>query len=178
MRPPQALSATACSSLAPTAWHNSRKSLMLQKWMFGVALDHRVPLGHAFIDALARQLDAAAIDAAGFQKPQQFAVAAADVEHARAVLHHVGNHQQVDAGPAWAARGLGHGEIVFETRQHAHFPFSPLPSGSGSDYQRVRPEVAGPMTSSAIRVRGFGPCKSFSLGPRHPTLFPMGRGST
>src|SRR5262249_11773789 len=80
------------------------------------------PLGDAFVDALARQFDAAAVDAAAFQKPQQFTVAAADVEHARAVRHHVGDGQQVDARAARTARGLGHGEIVFETGQHAHSP--------------------------------------------------------
>ena len=36
----------------------------------GVALDHRKPLGDAFVHALARQLDATAVDAAAFQKPQ------------------------------------------------------------------------------------------------------------
>ena len=34
---PQALSATASSILAPATSHNRRKSLMLQKWMFGVS---------------------------------------------------------------------------------------------------------------------------------------------
>jgi len=31
------LSETACSILAPVARHNSRKSLMLQKWILGVS---------------------------------------------------------------------------------------------------------------------------------------------
>ena len=49
----------------------------------GVALDHRQALGDAFVDALARQLDAAAVDAALLaEDAQQFAVAAADVQHA------------------------------------------------------------------------------------------------
>ena len=67
----------------------------------GVALDHRQALGHAFVDALARQFDAAAVDAAGLrQQPQQLAVAAADVEHLGAALDHVGDQHQVDAGAA------------------------------------------------------------------------------
>ena len=66
----------------------------------GVALHHGEPLGDAFVHAFARQFDAAAVDAARFQQPQQFAVAAADVEHARARLHHVGDDQQVDARAA------------------------------------------------------------------------------
>src|SRR5581483_801180 len=91
----------------------------------GVALHHRQPLGDAFVDALARQLDAAAVNAARLKKPQQFTVAAADVEHARAVLHHCGDQQQVDARTARTARGFGHGQIVFEPRQHRQ----PLPAG-------------------------------------------------
>ena len=72
----------------------------------GVALDHRQPLGDAFVDALARQLDAAAVDAASLaEHPQQLAVATADVEHPRAVRHHLGNQQQVDARAARRARG-------------------------------------------------------------------------
>jgi hypothetical protein len=47
----------------------------------GVALHHREPLGDAAIDALARQLDTAAVDAAALEQLQQIAVAAADVEH-------------------------------------------------------------------------------------------------
>ena len=70
----------------------------------GVALHHGKALGDAFVDALARQFDAAAVDAARFQKAQQFAVAAADIEHARARLHHIGDDQQVDARAARAAR--------------------------------------------------------------------------
>ena len=64
MRPPHALSATACSILAPAPWHNSRKSLMLQKWMFGVSyqafevgigvtLNHGESFSDTFVDALA-----------------------------------------------------------------------------------------------------------------------------
>ena len=48
----------------------------------GVALDHRESLGDALVDALARKLDAAAVDIARLgEQTQQFAVAAADVEH-------------------------------------------------------------------------------------------------
>ena len=56
----------------------------------GVALDHREPLGDAVVDALARNLDAAAVDVLGLgQEFQQLAVAAADVEHPRAGLDHL-----------------------------------------------------------------------------------------
>ncbi len=55
------------------------------------------PLATRGVDALARNLDATAIDAARFEKPQQFAVAAADVQHARAGRHHVGDQQKIDA---------------------------------------------------------------------------------
>ena len=71
----------------------------------GVALDHREPLGDAFVDALARELDAAAVDAALLaENAQQFAVAGADVEHLGAGRHHLGDQQQVDARAA-RARG-------------------------------------------------------------------------
>ena len=67
----------------------------------GVALDDGEPLGDAFVDALARQLDAAPVDVAGLgEQPQQLAVAAADVEHLGAGLDHVGDHQEVDARAA------------------------------------------------------------------------------
>jgi len=62
--------------------------------------------------------DAAAVDAARLQEPQQFAVAAADVEHARALLHHGGDDEQVDARAARAARGFRHGEVALEPGQH------------------------------------------------------------
>ena len=48
----------------------------------GVALDHREPLGHALVDPLARELDPAPVDPARLgEKPQELAVAAADVAH-------------------------------------------------------------------------------------------------
>ena len=73
----------------------------------GVALHHREALGDAFVDALARQFDAAAVDAAALQQPQQFAVAAADVEHARAALDHVGDqHDESTRHAGRAARGF------------------------------------------------------------------------
>src|SRR5262249_6078196 len=84
----------------------------------GVALDHREPLGDAFVHALARELDAAPIDAALLQQPEQLAVAAADVEHARARLHHGGDEQVIDARAARRPRRLGHGEITLGTQQH------------------------------------------------------------
>src|SRR5262249_53715124 len=91
----------------------------------GVALDHRKPLGDAFVHPLARELDAAAVDVAALaENAQEFAVAAADVEHPGAALHHVGNEQEVDAGAARPARRIGHGEIALEPRQHLYLlPF-------------------------------------------------------
>ena len=51
----------------------------------GVALDHRQALRHAGVHPGLAELDAAAVDAALLGKqPQQRAVAAADIEHARA----------------------------------------------------------------------------------------------
>jgi hypothetical protein len=51
-------------------------------------------------------------------------------------------------------------------------PFlSPL-RGERSDCQRVRPEVAGPMTSSAIRVRGTAAILSVAVTPPHPDFLP------
>src|SRR5262249_9607740 len=85
----------------------------------GVALDHRQALGHAFVDTLARQLDAAPVDAARLgQEPKQLAVAAADVEHLGARRHHLGDRKQVDARPARRPRRLRHGEIVLDAHQH------------------------------------------------------------
>ena len=64
----------------------------------GVALDDRQAARHAFVDAALRDLDAAAVDAlVALQQLQQFAVAAADVEHARARRDEVGDDLQVDA---------------------------------------------------------------------------------
>ncbi len=103
----------------------------------GVALHHRKPFGDAFVDALARQLDAAAVDAAGFEKPKELAVAAADVEHARAMLHHIGDDQQVDARAAGAARRLRHGEIVFQTRQHRYLAAAGRPRGLRGAFQEA-----------------------------------------
>ncbi len=72
----------------------------------GVALHHREPLGDAAVDALARQFDAAAVDAAALQQLQQIALAAADVEHFRAGLDHFGDQQMIGAiaFPCVAAR--------------------------------------------------------------------------
>src|SRR5882724_3548457 len=61
----------------------------------GVTLHHRKPLGDAAVDALARQLDAAAVDAARLEQLQQIAIAAADVEHLRAAFDHLGHQQMV-----------------------------------------------------------------------------------
>src|SRR5712671_4512164 len=85
----------------------------------GVALDYGEALGYALVDAFARQLDAAPVDAAALQQLQEFAVAAADIEDARARLDHFGHQEMVDTGIAGAPGGLRHGEIAPRSRQHA-----------------------------------------------------------
>ena len=72
----------------------------------GVALDHRQALRHAGIHPGLAELDAAAVDAALLgQQAQQRAVAAADIEHARAGRHHLGDEQQIDAAACrWRGR--------------------------------------------------------------------------
>ena len=124
----------------------------------GVALDHRETLGDAFVDALARQLDAAAVDAAPLaEQAQQFAVAAADVEHARARRHHVGDQQQIDARAARRAGGLRHGEIALETGQHRHL--SPRLEAARLGRRR-RGSRARWRTAPARRAgRRRGPCR-------------------
>src|SRR6185437_14524680 len=68
-----------------------------------VALDHRESLRHAIIHARLAELDAAAVDVPPRGKQaEQRAVAAADIEHARAGRHHLGDEKQVDA------RGICH----------------------------------------------------------------------
>src|SRR5262249_28566400 len=81
----------------------------------------RQPRRHALVDALAGELDAAPIDAAGLgQEPQQLAVAATDVQHLGAGRHHLGDRDQVDARAAGQARGLRHGEVLLVACQHGH----------------------------------------------------------
>ena len=64
----------------------------------GVALDDRKAARHGLVDALLRQLDAAAVGLLLLLEAlQQRAVAAADVEHARARRHEAGDDLQVDA---------------------------------------------------------------------------------
>ena len=94
----------------------------------GVPLDHRQPVPHAGIDAGLAQLDAARIDAlVARQIGEQRAVAAADVEHARARLDHVGDQPQVAPQPPGGARvAAGSGATALEParggRRHAAFP--------------------------------------------------------
>jgi len=78
----------------------------------GVTLHHRKALGHAAVDALPRQLDAAAVDAAGLQQLKQIPLATADVEHFRAGLDHFGDQQMVGA---IVSRLRGHDTVE---RQH------------------------------------------------------------
>ena len=64
----------------------------------GVALNDRQPFGDAIVDAALRYFDAAAVDLARFgEQAQQGAVAAADIEDARARLDHFGDAHKVDA---------------------------------------------------------------------------------
>ncbi len=78
----------------------------------GVALDHGQTLRDALVHALARQLDAAPVDIAALaQKPEQFAVAAADVEHLRPALDHLGDKNEVDARAAQRTRDAVGGHI-------------------------------------------------------------------
>src|SRR5215470_9273556 len=101
----------------------------------GVALDHRKALGDALVDAFARQLDAAPVDAAALQELQKLAVAAADIEHARARLDHVGHHEMVDAGIAGPPCGLRHGEIAAGSRQHAPQAFA-MPRAAAAESKK------------------------------------------
>src|SRR5215510_13129663 len=72
----------------------------------GIALDHGQPTRHTGVDAFAAHLDAAAIDVLGVgEQLQERAVAAADVEHARAGLDHFRDQQMVDPVGAGLAGG-------------------------------------------------------------------------
>src|SRR5271156_6088602 len=115
----------------------------------GVTLDHGETLADAFIDAFARQFDAATVNTARLEQPQQLAVAATDVEHARAGLHHVGDHEQVDARATRAARGLRHGEIVFESRKHGHLAARPRAFSAPSRKPRTIANSSGSSSRKA-----------------------------
>ena len=66
--------------------------------MVGVALHDGEPARHRLVDALLRQLDAAPVRLLLLLEPhQQRAVAAADVEHARAGRHEAGDDLEVGA---------------------------------------------------------------------------------
>ena len=63
----------------------------------GIALDHRKSLRDAFIDPRLREFHPAGINAAPLgQQPQQRAVAAADIQHTRSGLDHLGHLQQIN----------------------------------------------------------------------------------
>ena len=65
----------------------------------GVALDDREAARDAFVDAALADLDAAPVDPARrLEERQELAVAAADVEDARAGLDQLGDDEMVDAG--------------------------------------------------------------------------------
>ena len=70
---------------------------IIDKISVGVALYHRKALGDAAVDPLTRQFNAAPVDAAAFEQLQQVAVAAADVEHPGAALHHLRQQQMIAA---------------------------------------------------------------------------------
>ncbi len=73
--------------------------------VIGVALDDREPMPHAGIDAGLAQLDAAPVDAfLARQIGEQRPVAAADIEHPRSRLDHVGDQPQVAPQLAGAGR--------------------------------------------------------------------------
>src|SRR4029078_13555527 len=73
----------------------------------GVALDHRKPLRHAGVHAGLGELDAAPINATFLrEKAEQCAIATADVEHARARRHHLGDEQKVYAARIRSAHGM------------------------------------------------------------------------
>ena len=64
----------------------------------GVALNDRQPARHAGVHVLLRQFDAAPVDVLGRRQMfEQRAVAAADVEHARAVRNHFGDGREIGA---------------------------------------------------------------------------------
>src|ERR1019366_8147421 len=79
---------------AAAAFSRSRNS-ETRRWR-GVrsAADSPAPRAAA---ALARQFDAAAVDAAGLQQLQEIALAAADVEHLGAALDHLGYQEMIAA---------------------------------------------------------------------------------
>ena len=73
---------------------------IIRKVGVGIALDDRQSLGEARVDAFARNLDPAPVDALAVpQQSQEIAVAAADIEHARAGRHHVGEQQEIETWP-------------------------------------------------------------------------------
>src|SRR5262249_12553171 len=117
----------------------------------GVALDDREALGDALVDALARQLDAAAVDAAPLgEDAQQLAVAAAHVEHLRARLHHVSDHQEVDAAVARDARALRHGQIAVDACEHGHArPLRPRAFPAASRKPRTMANSSGSSSRKA-----------------------------
>ncbi len=85
---------------------------IIRQIVVGVALDHAEAVAHAGVHARLRQLHAAPVHVllAG-EIGQQFAVAAADVEHARARIDHLGGQSEI-------AAQLGRRREV--ARVHAH----------------------------------------------------------
>ena len=87
----------------------------------GIALDDRKSPRHAVVDALARELDATPVDAAGLrQQCQQLAIAATDIEHLGSGRDHIGNDQEINAPATGCSHRLRHGQVALETGEHRH----------------------------------------------------------
>jgi hypothetical protein len=84
----------------------------------GVALDDGKSPRHTSVDAIALQLHAAPVGVLGLgQELQQGTVAAADVENARARLHHLRNEEMIDAmGAVRRCGDFEHGGYTFSPR--------------------------------------------------------------
>ena len=79
------------------------------------------PLGDAFVHALARQLDAAPVDAALLaEQPQQLAVAAPMSSTFAPGATMSATSTRSTREPPGARAAVRHGEIALETRQHRH----------------------------------------------------------
>src|SRR5207344_3331367 len=97
------------------------------------------------------ELDAAAVDAARLQELEQLAVAAADVEHARAGLDHVGDQEMIEPRAGVAARGFRHGEIAPLPHQHRRhrFPVRPRARPAPSRKPRTMANSSGSSSRKA-----------------------------
>ena len=111
----------------------------------GVALNHEEALRHAIIHAALRQFDAARVHIARLaQQAQQFAIAAAHIQHPRAALHHLRNQQEIDAR-------CGHGRpLLIEDRGHQRAaPMRPRARAAESRKPRVAASKSGSSSRKA-----------------------------